>query len=96
MTEDIRALPLARVHTELLAALLAVLTCGLLFSTPTLAAVSFVQAQALGSSANVAQLSVTFSSAQQAGDLNVVMIGWRDATAIQSVTDTKGNTLRWP
>ena len=38
------------------------------------------------------RVTVTYLQAQMAGDLNVVVVGWNDATAqISSVTDTKGN-----
>ena len=37
-------------------------------------------------------LSVTYTSAQVAGDLNVVVVGWEHTTAtISSVTDSQGN-----
>jgi len=39
-----------------------------------------------------AQVAATFANAQTAGDLNVVAMGWSDATAqITSVTDSMGN-----
>jgi hypothetical protein len=40
--------------------------------------------------------TVTFSNAQSAGDLNVVLIGWIDSgsNSPTSVTDSKGNTYR--
>ena len=39
-----------------------------------------------------AQVAATFTNAQTAGDLNVVAVGWSDATAqITSVTDSMGN-----
>ena len=38
-------------------------------------------------------VSVAYSNAQKAGDLNLVAVGWGDTTsAISSVTDNKGNT----
>jgi hypothetical protein len=38
-------------------------------------------------------VSVTYGSAQQAGDLNVVVVGWNDTvSSVSSVTDSKGNT----
>jgi chitodextrinase len=38
-------------------------------------------------------VTVIYPSAQIAGDLNVVLVGWVDATSnVQSVTDTSGNT----
>ncbi len=37
-------------------------------------------------------VTVSFTSAQVAGDLNVVVVGWNDSTAtVKTVTDTKGN-----
>lgn len=42
---------------------------------------------------NGAQVTATFAKAQTSGDLNVVAIGWNDATSkITSVTDSAGNT----
>jgi hypothetical protein len=38
-------------------------------------------------------LTVTYASAQAAGDLNVVVVGWNNATgSVSSITDSKGNT----
>ncbi len=38
-------------------------------------------------------VSVGYTIAQVAGDMNVVVVGWNDSTAtVSSVTDTKGNT----
>jgi uncharacterized protein YjdB len=38
-------------------------------------------------------VNVTFNAAQAASDLNVVVVGWNDSTAVvNSVTDTSGNT----
>ncbi|MGO8669865.1 MAG: hypothetical protein ACLQVD_00615, partial [Capsulimonadaceae bacterium] len=35
---------------------------------------------------------MTFTSAQTAGNLNVVVVGWNDTTAtVSSVTDSRGN-----
>jgi hypothetical protein len=40
-------------------------------------------------------VNVTYTTAQKAGDLNVVIVGWNDTTAqISSVTDTKGNVYQ--
>jgi hypothetical protein len=53
----------------------------------------FVQGNATAASSPLSTLQVTYSSAQLAGNLNVVVIGWADATtAAPSVTDTSGNT----
>src|SRR5262249_34283824 len=38
-------------------------------------------------------VSVTYPLAQNAGDLNIIVVGWNDATTTaQSVSDSKGNT----
>jgi hypothetical protein len=40
-------------------------------------------------------VSVTFTAAQAAGDLNVVVVGWNDSTAVvNTVTDNSGNTYQ--
>ena len=44
---------------------------------------------------SAATLGVTFSAAQNAGDLNVVAVGWNNSTsAVNSITDSKGNTYQ--
>jgi chitodextrinase len=38
-------------------------------------------------------VSVTYAAAQNAGDLNVVAVGWNDSTSsVTSITDSRGNT----
>src|ERR1700758_2782671 len=38
------------------------------------------------------KVTVVFSAAQRPGDLNVIIVGWGDATSqVSSVTDSKGN-----
>jgi hypothetical protein len=54
------------------------------------AAVSFVQGGT--GSANGSNVTFTFSSAQQAGDLNVIAIGGGSTIGLTSVSDTVGNT----
>src|SRR5260370_7082671 len=45
--------------------------------------------------ASVTTVSVTFTAAQSAGDLSVVVVGWNDTTeGVASVTDTKGNAYQ--
>jgi hypothetical protein len=40
-------------------------------------------------------VNATFSAAQTAGDLNIVVVGWGGSTAtVTSVTDTRGNTYK--
>ena len=57
--------------------------------------ITFVQANSAPTStkSSLATLSAQYPTAQRAGDLNVVVIGWGDAaSAVASVTDTAGNT----
>ena len=57
--------------------------------------ISFVQANSGPSKvqASNSSVSVGYSNAQTAGDLNIVAVGWGDTTStISSVTDSGGNT----
>jgi IPT/TIG domain/FG-GAP-like repeat len=62
------------------------------FTVPgTTATIAFVQ-QAYAVPASGTTVTVTLPSAQTAGNLNVVVVGWNDTTrTVQSVTDSKGN-----
>lgn len=61
-------------------------------SSPAQAAAAYVQGSS-STPASGSSVSTTYPSAQLAGDLNVVFIGWNQATSgVQSVTDTNGNT----
>ena len=55
---------------------------------------AFVQVNsAVPQSTAVSSVSVTFTAAQTAGNLNVVVVGWNDTTAaVTSLTDTAGNS----
>ncbi len=54
--------------------------------------VSYVQGNYATPQSPQSSVQVTFTSAQTAGDLNVVVAGWNDGTAlVSSVTDSKGN-----
>lgn len=54
--------------------------------------IAFVQENYSAPSAS-SSVTVTFTSAQTAGNLNVIAIGWNDVTTtITSVTDSKGNS----
>ena len=58
----------------------------------TPAAIAFVQQNYATPQSPTASVSVPFTAAQTAGNLNVVVIGWNDSTrTLQSVTDSKGN-----
>jgi len=53
---------------------------------------AFVQGNSADPQGNFASVTVTFTAAQAAGDLNVVATGWADSTAqVTAVTDSKGN-----
>ncbi len=56
-------------------------------------AITYVQGNFATPQTPQTTVSVTFTTAQVAGDLNVVVVGWNDSTAVVSaVTDSKGNT----
>jgi len=62
------------------------------FLSPVLHAQTFVQVNATLPSSG-SQIGVVYTGAQTAGNLNVVIVGWNDTTAVvSSVTDTKGNS----
>jgi len=61
-------------------------------SSPELTAVSFVQVAYATPQTNSASVTVKYASAQAAGNLNVIAVGWNDTTAtVTSLADTKGN-----
>jgi outer membrane biosynthesis protein TonB len=58
----------------------------------TPAPLSFVQANSATPQSPLTSVSASFSSAQKAADLNVVIVGWNDAsTQLASISDSKGN-----
>jgi hypothetical protein len=64
--------------------------------TPTLgAAPAFVQVVSAVPQTSQSTVSLTYASAQHAGDTNILAIGWNDTTAsISTVTDSAGNTYQ--
>ena len=55
--------------------------------------ISYVQSNSATPQKAQTSVTVTFSAAQTAGDLNVVAVGWNNSTAtVRSVTDKSGNT----
>ncbi|MGH8261652.1 MAG: hypothetical protein ACREUG_18395 [Steroidobacteraceae bacterium] len=61
------------------------------FAAPAFSAITYVQGADQDPS-SASSVSVTYASAQAAGDLNVVVLNWGTAAAtITSVTDTDGN-----
>ena len=68
------------------------LTWPLSSAAQTQATIRFVQDNYSVPSAPQAIVTVNFSAAQSAGNLNVVIVGWNDSTAnVTSVTDSTGN-----
>ena len=60
--------------------------------TATATTITFVQGASATPQTPSATVSVTYTGAQTAGNLNVVVVGWNDSTTtVSSVTDTKGN-----
>ncbi len=56
---------------------------------------AFVQGNYADPQSPQASVSVTYSKAQSAGNLNVVVVGWNDSTAtVKSVTDISGNNYK--
>jgi fibronectin type 3 domain-containing protein len=55
--------------------------------------IAFVQVNSATPQSPVVTVTVPYSRAQTAGNLNVVVVGWNDSTAtLASVTDSKGNS----
>ena len=58
----------------------------------TTTTISYLQGNYATPQTSQASVSVTFTAAQIAGDLNVVVVGWNDSTAtVSTVTDKSGN-----
>ena len=59
---------------------------------PVANGIRFVQSGSTTPGGTTASVSASYSSVQSAGDLNVVVVSWKDSTStIQSVTDALGN-----
>jgi hypothetical protein len=60
---------------------------------PLSAGVNLVQVNYKTSTSAASSLATAYPSAQTAGNLNIVVVGWNDtASAVSSVTDSRGNT----
>jgi chitodextrinase len=58
----------------------------------TTGTIKFIQGNFQAPQSSPTSVAVTYTAAQSAGDLNIVVVGWNDAsTTIKSVTDTIGN-----
>jgi glycine/D-amino acid oxidase-like deaminating enzyme len=61
----------------------------------TTAALSYVQGNFAAPHSSLTSVPVKYAAAQGAGHLNVVIVGWNDATAqVKSLSDTKGNVYQ--
>ena len=60
---------------------------------PSPSGISFVQGNYADPQSSQTSVSVPFTAAQTAGNLNLVVISWKDSTAtVRQITDSKGNT----
>lgn len=57
----------------------------------TVSPITYLQGNSANTSSQVVTLTVPYTAAQTAGNLNVVAVGFISPAQIQSVTDTKGN-----
>ncbi len=61
-------------------------------TTTSVGTIAFIQSGSAVPPSPQSSVSVTYTSAQTAGNLNVVAVGWNDSTAaVKSVTDSMGN-----
>jgi hypothetical protein len=57
--------------------------------------ISYVQGNYADPQSSPATVNVTYTTAQSAGNLNVVVVGWNDSTAtVSTLTDTAGNVYK--
>ena len=64
-------------------------------STGSAGSPTYVQGNYAVPQTSQATVNVAYNTAQAAGDLNVVIVGWNDTTAqVSSVSDTKGNSYQ--
>src|SRR4051812_37873333 len=62
-------------------------------TTPLQAAINFVQQNSNAPFTTISSITATYTAAQAAGDLNVVVISWEaSAGSVQSISDSSGNT----
>ena len=79
----------------LVSSLLFLAISGFLCPASLFAAAAYVQSAYTCPQAAQTTVSVSYSAAQGAGDLNVVVVGWNDTTnTVSSVTDSLGNAYQ--
>src|SRR2546425_973340 len=72
---------------------LAIFVCWVLSVAQASAAITYVQGNSATPQTPQTAVPVTFTGAQNVGDLNVIAVAWNDSTAtVASVTDKSGNT----
>ena len=60
---------------------------------PLSAGINFVQQNNTTSAPSGSSMLVAYPTAQTAGNLNIVVVGWNDTSAaVKSITDTRGNS----
>jgi fibronectin type 3 domain-containing protein len=65
---------------------------GFTYAAPTTPAISYVQDNSAALQPTQTTVNVAYAGAQVAGDLNIIVVGWNDNTAVVSaVTDSSGN-----
>ena len=68
------------------------LAAGFTYVVPTSTTITYVQGNFATPQTASTTVSIAFTAAQVAGDLNVIAVGWNDSKAVVSaVTDSKGN-----
>ncbi len=78
-------------YTQLAQLVIVVFACWL-FPTSVFATPAFVQRNSATPQSSTAMVTVSYSAAETAGNLNVVVVGWNDTTAtVQPVKDSVGN-----
>ena len=84
----LRSRPLSLVSLAILSLTCCVRPSALLAAS----AITYVQGNSATPQTSEASVTVTFTAAQAAGDLNVVVVGWNDSTAtVSKVADKSGN-----
>lgn len=81
-------------HAKKLLSLMAAIFASMFSHLAAAQAIGFVQVNS-SAPASASTLAASFSSAQTAGNLNVVFVAWSDATTtVTSVSDSKGNSYQ--
>ena len=91
-TSIVASVPAGATTGNVVVAVGGVASAGVAFSVGSIAPLAFVQVNFTTPQAAQTPVTVTYTRAQTAGNLNVVVVGWNDAVAqVNSVVDSKGN-----